>query len=629
MEIFHRPMSFLTTARLPAFWTSILIASGVGALFLFASAQSIEGDARERFDGNARSAQYNLSARIKSYTNVLRGASSLFQASENVTRAQFHDYVAGLELDRHFPAIKTINFAAYVRDEDRPAFDRRMQKELDLDAPAAPAEFKVRPPGRRPEYSVLKYIEPGTTWAATFGLDLLAVPQAGQVMIDSRDAGTLITSGLPIAAISGPNQTGLGMRLPIYRPGMPSSTIAQRRAAYIGSVGIAFSVQTLVQGILAEVPIKTMRMTLYDISPVGNNRNRSGGARRLLFDSIGSASQPAPPLAGDDSFSITLPIDFNGRIWNATFSTNKRDLYTGFTAYLAYMAMAAGFFSSLMLYALFHTLISSRGRAVELAKGMTSELRDSQARLQVSHENLRRLAAHADRIKEGERKRIAREIHDDLGQNLLALRIEADMLTARTSKRHPHLHARASSTLFQIDKTIKSVRQIINDLRPNVLDLGLSAAVEWQISEFVRRSGIACELVADHADIGLNDNSATAFFRILQESLSNIVRHAHATQVRVQLRSEAGHLLMTVGDNGVGFHAGGRHKSGSFGLIGIEERINILGGHFSITSVEGEGTTVLVSVPIKAESPLAPPTPTPVDPTPPSPARADTHSALS
>jgi signal transduction histidine kinase len=229
-------------------------------------------------------------------------------------------------------------------------------------------------------------------------------------------------------------------------------------------------------------------------------------------------------------------------------------------------------------------------------------LRDSQEKLQISHQTLRRLAAHADRIKERERKRIAREIHDDLGQNLLALRIEADMLSSRTGSRHPHLHSRALSTVAQIDATIRSVRQIINDLRPNVLDLGLSAAVEWQIIEFRRRAGIACDLVQEQSDIRIEDHSATALFRILQESLSNVVRHAHASYVRVTLRLEAGTLRMIVWDNGIGLPPGGRAKLGSFGLIGIEERIHLLGGIFSLNSTPGNGTTISVAVPVASES---------------------------
>jgi signal transduction histidine kinase len=252
-----------------------------------------------------------------------------------------------------------------------------------------------------------------------------------------------------------------------------------------------------------------------------------------------------------------------------------------------------------LIYALFVTLASSRRRAVRMARAMTRELRDSQARLQLSHHRLRRLAAHADHIKEEERKRIAREIHDDLGQNLLALRIEADILATRTEKSHPRLHARARATLHQIDNTIRSVRHIINDLRPNVLDLGLSAAVEWQIAQFRQRSGIACEFLEDAvADHGVDDHCATAFFRVLQESLSNIHQHADASLVRVELNQSHGMLRMTISDNGIGINTASRHKAGSFGLVGIEERISLLGGNCSINSHPHGGTTVSIAVPV-------------------------------
>jgi signal transduction histidine kinase len=304
------------------------------------------------------------------------------------------------------------------------------------------------------------------------------------------------------------------------------------------------------------------------------------------------------PMPRDDGFSLMLPIQFNGRLWQAGFSVPRRALYSRFDTYLPMLAASVGFGASMLIYALFMTLASSRRRALRMARAMTRELRDSQAKLQLSHHRLRRLAAHADQIKEEERKRIAREIHDDLGQNLLVLRIEVDILVTRTAQRHPRLHARAEATLRQIDETIRSVRHIINDLRPNVLDLGLNAAVEWQVAQFRQRSGIVCELVEHGADSGVDDHCATAFFRVLQESLSNIYQHAHASLVRVELRQSAGMLRMTISDNGVGLRNDSRSKTGSFGLVGIEERISLLGGHCSIISNPDSGTTVTVAVPL-------------------------------
>ena len=307
-----------------------------------------------------------------------------------------------------------------------------------------------------------------------------------------------------------------------------------------------------------------------------------------------------PALPPDDSsmFATSLPIEFNERVWRADFSVAKSALYTRFDVYYPWLAAFAASMSAALLYALFQTLASSRRNALRMAEEMTRELRASQAKLQASHEKLRMLAAHAEQIKEGERKRIAREIHDDLAQNLLALKIEAEILANRTRDRHGRLHERAVATVRQIDVTIRSVRQIINDLRPNVLDLGLNAAVDWQVADFARRTGIECELVEDESEHHLDDSCATAFFRILQESLNNVARHARASKVRIDLHQHADMLTMTIRDNGVGMQPGSRNRNGSFGLVGIEERVNILGGSFSISSGPDTGTTIVVTIPL-------------------------------
>jgi signal transduction histidine kinase len=460
---------------------------------------------------------------------------------------------------------------------------------------------------------VITFIEPIAGWANRFGVDITGATSGETPSHKAmRETGQMAASAASVPFLSGVNRTGLAIRIPIYRMGMPVTTVEERRAAFVGSVGIGFRVQKLIEGVLDQMPVRGVRLTLTDIGLRSDGAQRVAAApTRLLFDSNATPAIPSPPLAKADraTFVTTLPVGYNMRAWEAHFSIRKADLYTGFDAYVPWLAMLAGFVSTMLLYILFQTLSSSRRNAVALAQGMTKELRASEAKLQLSNENLRRLAAHAENIKEGERKRIAREIHDDLGQNLLALRIEADMLAVRTSDRHPRLHARARSTLLQIDATIKSVRQIINDLRPTVLDLGLNAAVDWQITEFRRRTGIECDLVENHQDIKVSDQCATALFRILQESLSNISRHAHASRVRIELRVERGWVWMTVGDNGVGLNTNGHHKPGSFGLVGIEERVNILGGTFDVNSLPGSGTTVHVAVPAFSDTSSAVPAP--------------------
>jgi signal transduction histidine kinase len=578
----------------------------VGVLFYLITQSWIESDARRRFANHALNAQTNLTGIIKSYSDLLRAAGSMAQASAPISRTTFHDFVAGLNLPHQYPAVEVLNFAEYVLDRDRAQLEQRLRKDYAPEI-AAGLSVAIKPPGRRPVYQVLTVAEPRALLTAV-GLDLWGRPELIAPYKRMIDSGKLAHSGQPIPAITRPNRVGLASRLPIYNPNMPTNTPEERRAAYMGSMGFALSVHKLVRDILGEMRIKNVRMTLIDITPGEQAKSLpalAGG--RVLFDSRGTDKSPAPPLDLDQDryFSETVTMPFHGRQWKAVFSTSKNDFYTSFEKYIPALAMLAGVISAALLYALFHTLSSSRQRALAIASEMTRELRDSESQLKRSRDQLRRLAAHAEQIKEGERKRIAREIHDDLGQNLLALRIEADMLSSRTADRHPRLHERASWTLAQIDATIKSVRQIINDLRPNVLDLGLGAAVEWQIAEFRRRTGIACELTGDSLEnVAMHDYCATAFFRILQESLHNIARHSKATKVRVELsleRNDPYRLSMSVSDNGVGMPSGGP-RPGSFGLVGIEERINLLNGSFVIHSTPGNGTSLAVSVPLTTVS---------------------------
>ena len=582
-----------------SFWSGLLLSSLVGGLAYVVTDRSIESDARERFVDDATYAQNVIAARIKSYTDLLRRSASFIHSSDNLTHRQLHEYVRSLDLAKHYPAFDNLNLALYVRDQERQAFVARLRREMQGYVGTADL-LDIAPHGSRPAYLVVSYIEPDLFSPGHYGVDLMANVAFGQQLMNERDQGTVQASGTPIPPLSRPNDAHLGMRMAVYRPGAASDSVEQRRAAYIGSLGIAFSLPKLLLGVIDEMPIADVRMTLYDVGKhLLDGRASAVSSTQTLFDSQGTSARPRPPLAtGGGVFSVTLPLDFNGRPWRIVYSVPKAALYTEFDSAYPKLMMAFGFIGAMLLYALLHTLTSSRRAALALAREMTSELRESQDKLQLSHEKLRRLADHAYQIKELERKRIAREIHDDLGQNLLALRIEGEMLASRTQGTHKRLHARARATLQQIDTIIKSVRQIINDLRPTVLDLGLSAAVEWQVHQFQRRTGIQCEVHDEHGEISLPDHCATAFFRILQESLTNVVRHANATRVVVNLRLNAGWLSLAVKDNGCGLPPGGRNKFGSFGLVGIEERVLILGGTCAVFSEPGGGTTVMVSAPV-------------------------------
>jgi signal transduction histidine kinase len=592
----HLPHPF-TNDR--AMLVGVLLSFTVGCGFYAATASLIETDASNRFANMTMAAKTSIEARIKSYTDLLRGSASLFATSTDLTRLQFHRYVEGLELDKEFPGVETINYARYIPGPERAAFEAKMNSESANMAAGYPS-FSITPPGVRPSYTVLTYIEPISALARRYGWDISAMGKSDAVD-ESRDTGELCASGVPIPPLSGVRKVGLAMRLPIYRSDVRHDDVASRRAAYLGSVGIGFSVNKLMAGILEQLPVPGVYMALNDTTD-DNGKLAPEAKWNLLFDNAGTVKPITPRTARETpTFSESLAIKFGKRVWRAQFSVPKRNLYSSVDLSLPWITMGLSFISTFLLYSLFQAIATSRRHAVALATSMTSELRTSESKLQRLNENLRRLAAHTNNIKEDERRRIAREIHDDLGQNLMALRIEADLLVARTNERHPRLHARAKATLTQIDTTIKSVRQIINDLRPSVLDLGLSAAVDWQVNEFRRRTGIECRLIEPHGEVALSEQCATALFRILQESLSNIARHAEASLVRVELTVQGGWINMMVIDNGVGINPKKQQRLGSFGLVGIEERMNILKGVFRLDSAPGCGTTVHVSVPANAD----------------------------
>ncbi|MGX9714988.1 CHASE domain-containing protein [Janthinobacterium lividum] len=597
----------LAAEKRPLWLFGFVVSTMVGLLFYMAASLSIESDASEEFNNLAHNTQKNIESRTKSYANLLRGTASLFQANEHVSREQFHRYVANIALQQNYPGVMNLNYSQELDETQRAAYEAAMRRDYPPGRDGYPA-FAIHPPGPRAQYSVLVYIEPIASAPEKYGHDIASRPQIAEALAESRDSGRISNSGVPVPMDSRPQLTGMAMRLPVYRFGMPVDTVEQRRAAYQGSVGIGYDLVTMMRSALADMPVRNVRLTLFDIGPQALQQRevplQLPHDMRPIFDST-AAGMHAPwwqPGSSGRYLSSTLLIEHNGRAWQALFSVRKSDLYSRFDAFLPWLALLIGFASTMLLYVLFHTLASSRRRAIQMATGMTEELRASQIRLQLSHQKLRRLAAHADQIKEEERKRIAREIHDDLGQNLLVLRIDADMLASRTQRRHPRLNARARSTLEQIDATIKSVRQIINDLRPTVLDLGVNAAVEWQVAQFRQRTGIACEVSESHDDICLSDQCATALFRILQESLSNISQHANASRVQVKLEKCRDTVSMSISDNGVGAAIDGRNKLGSFGLVGIEERIKLLGGTFYIESSPGAGMSVHVSVPLGADA---------------------------
>jgi len=220
-----------------------------------------------------------------------------------------------------------------------------------------------------------------------------------------------------------------------------------------------------------------------------------------------------------------------------------------------------------------------------------------------SRARLAELTAHIEQVKEQERTRIAREIHDDLGGNLTAIKMALMMLTQRLPADQPQLLERAEYVDALVDRTIDAVHRISLDLRPSMLDFGLVAALEWQSKEFEKQNGISCAFTSNEKEIDLSLDHATALFRIFQEALTNIAKHARATHVTVRLQHLRQHVTLAICDNGIGLAQGDRTKPQSFGLRGMNERAKALGGTMTLSNAPEGGTIVTIKIKLTAPRP--------------------------
>jgi len=228
------------------------------------------------------------------------------------------------------------------------------------------------------------------------------------------------------------------------------------------------------------------------------------------------------------------------------------------------------------------------------------ERKRAEEELKQSHERLRNLSAHIESMREAERTSIAREVHDELGQALTALKMDLSWLSKKLPEEQEAAIKKIREMSRIIDTVIQTVKRISTDLRPGILDdLGLVAAMEWQVQEFQERTRINCELTAEGEDINLDRDLTTAVFRILQEALTNVARHANATRVAVSLKKRDGRLVLQVGDNGKGITEKQVAHPRSFGLIGMRERARSWNGSVEIDGIAGKGTRVTVSIPLK------------------------------
>jgi len=592
----------------------LVLAIGVPAsFFLYTLIQdSVENVARLRFEREAENANGIIEGRLRSHNDVLYALRALFASEDPVDRLRFHRFVESLDLKQRYPGFISLNYAAYVPARDKQRFEEAVRRDTSLDPRGYP-QFAIKPPGERPEYYVLVYLEPMASYEFAFGLDLGANPMAANpekvaaAVRLQRDSGKLITSAQPLRVKREKEAIYLAMRLPVYRNGMPVDTVELRRTAYIGSVGAGFDVEYLIREALNEELLRYMQIRLYDTVPAKDYPDSdSPGGKRLLFDSDQLTKRPLVPSATDASksaFVYALPVEIASRIWEFQYSAQKNTIISDIDRILPPLILAGGLLSSLLLFGVLYSLSHSRSRAVEIANEITKDLRASEKELRTSAEQLQALSRRLVDVQESERRQFSRELHDRVGQNLTALSISVDILKTQISGNgNEAFRARLNDAAALLESTAGAIENVMSELRPPMLDdYGLLPALQWYANEFSRRTGIHVEVDGDERMVRLTQEGEIALFRIMQEALNNIAKHAHATRVHIALEHSDTQFIMSVSDNGVGIdaaHAPPSRRRPGLGMVTMRERTQAVGGRFEIGAASGRGTRVVVRIPL-------------------------------
>lgn len=254
-----------------------------------------------------------------------------------------------------------------------------------------------------------------------------------------------------------------------------------------------------------------------------------------------------------------------------------------------------------------HKWINLRSMPHRLANGMVewrgiasniTDSKESEAQLRQSRQQLAELSSHLEAVKEEERERISRDIHDELGSILVRIKIEVALLASKLPDTSDRLRDKAYSIEELLNQAINTASRVSRELRPGILkEFGLTAAIECQAEDFTQRFNIPCHVQADHDIPEPAPATSLALFRIAQEAMTNIAKHAHASQVFIRLYAEHGNIVLEVRDNGRGISEADMQKPKSFGLRGIRERIASLSGSFLIEPAEQGGTQITLSIP--------------------------------
>jgi len=573
--------------------------------------QEIVRDANARFDNECAQIQRALERRLNSYAGLLLGVRGLYRGSVAVSRSEFRDYVTSLELPRRYPAVTAMNFAAQVPASSKSSFEQAVRRDTSVEPKGYP-DFQIRPPGQRPEYHVMVYVEPFETNLFRFGLDIGFKHRPGArgaaMLAERRDTGEFSSAGGPIPE----DRDQLALRGAVYKRHLPTENVEQRRQAFIGTVGVAFSLTKLVGEAVRPPLFKTVHFRIH-----GVGRTKSPPAtlappsdENLLLDSaaLSAAQGEAFARSSADVLRRVSQVEFGGQVLRIDFDGQLSSFSSRLEQAQPLAILGIGILISVLLHTMIRSLQKSRSKLEDAVQERTQALRELNRNLQAEITVRNRLEREILFVGYEEMKQIGQELHDDLGQRMTAAAFLAESLALDLEQTS---FPAAAEEAYKIEKLLSEAalqtRLLARGLFPVLSEAGgLVGALEQLAANAKATYRIDCRLVCDeprsteetdtpHDDSASSEDIGVAFnlYRITQEAISNAVRHGRASSVTITLRCDGGKLRMTIADNGVGLdERKGLHQG--LGLQIMRHRCKMLGLGFGIAKAPCGGTTVCI-----------------------------------
>ena len=341
----------------------------VSASYAHLMRESVHQEAEDNFELQAEQAKNAIAARIQSYGDALYAVRALFHTSPSVTQRDFRDFVDRLELETRYPALRTLNYAAYVPEAGRDQLIAQIRSDP-TGGPAARA-FTIRPPGSRPFHYVITHLAPFEGNERSFGLDIGAPPFFTDALEYGRDTGLPVSSGRIIRFEDGLDN--IALRIAVYRSGAPTQSVEQRRAAYVGSVGAGFRIAELMRGVLEAHNLHHIAFKVLDVE-------RTSGEKQLVFQNA-LAREARPPGDAAAMYVTRREIEMAGRLWELEFQAPQASLGSHHDRQLPWVVFVCGVLLSLLLASILFFITSSRQRAVVLARRINRDLHDKEAGL--------------------------------------------------------------------------------------------------------------------------------------------------------------------------------------------------------------------------------------------------------